>query len=462
MPQPLLSTTIHLQALYDWCLLEQEADASFDRLSLLASTLLDAPVSLVSLIYDDQQYFKSKIGIPEPMASTQSIPLKDSYSKEVITSAQPLIINDTETYPKTFDNPEIVSLNTRAYLGVPLKTADGYAVGTVSVLDSKPRQWTPAETELLESLANSLMVEIEIQIKDLLSEQMGRRVSTDEIFEELELGQFRAYEAMAEIGAGGWSVVYRCKHKILGTTVAIKQLKEDCVINSTYYRRFSREAEIASQLKHPNIIRVFSYNVDTHDQPYIVMEYIKGTDLSEHLHEHGALPLPDVLAIADQLADALDYAHRMDVIHRDIKASNVMLREINTQDGKTHYHATLMDFGIAKMRGNISELSVEGLIGTIAYASPEQFQDAREVDHLSDLYSFGVLLFEMITGTLPFSTSYSSIMRGHLARAVPNILELNPDLPSEFNYVMQRAMAKNPDDRYQSARELVDALRACL
>ena len=217
-----------------------------------------------------------------------------------------------------------------------------------------------------------------------------------------------------------------------------------------YKQRFYREAQTAGQMSHPGIVTIYDMAEDTDGNPYLVMEFVEGMTLDKILAPQkpgqtaAPMPLKDKLGIAVQVADALDYAHRRKVIHRDIKPANILV----TPEGK----AKIADFGIAKMAG--TQMTHTGLlVGTPAFMSPEQITGS-EVDSRSDIFSFGVLAYWMLTGKRPFPGDAITQIAYKVVHAPPvPIREVNPDLPPEVEPIILKCLAKKPDERYQRARD---------
>ncbi len=262
------------------------------------------------------------------------------------------------------------------------------------------------------------------------------------------------YELLEEIGRGGMATVYRAFQPNVDRFVAVKVIHRSVASDSKSLDRFTREARLIAKLEHPHILPVYDYN-GANDPPYIVMRYLPTGTLKDIL-ERGQLPFHEVAFLMGQIASALDYAHRQGVIHRDIKPSNIMV----DSDG----NAFLTDFGIAR----IVEAAGEGLtgtgmaIGTPGYMAPEQGLGVP-IDHRADIYALGVMLFEMLTGKVPFSAETPmAVILKHINDPVPQIALVNPKLPPEVNHVVQRAMAKRPEDRYETASEMARALTAAL
>lgn len=257
------------------------------------------------------------------------------------------------------------------------------------------------------------------------------------------------YEIIEEIGRGGMGTVYKAYQRSLNRYVAIKILPLSKAQDPEFVERFYREARTAAALKHPNILPVYDAG-STEDFYYIVMGYAEGGTL-EDLIRMGPLDIEIAIKIVVQLAEALEYAHSKGVIHRDIKPSNILLDE----EGRP----LLSDFGIAKALEGTKLTQTGIIIGTPEYMSPEQGQ-GKKIDHRSDIYSLGVVLYEMLTGQLPFKADTPmGIIYKHISEPPPPIRKLRPDVPKWLEEIIMKALAKNPEDRFQKARDLAQALK---
>lgn len=265
------------------------------------------------------------------------------------------------------------------------------------------------------------------------------------------------YELLEPLGWGGMSVVYKGRQISLGRLVAVKVLLASLARQPNFRHRFEREARVVASLRHPNVVQLFDYGASG-DVYYMVMEYLGGQNLGDHLRTGGAMPIPQACAIIAELAGALDYAHTQGVIHRDIKPSNVMLAPV-TAAGGSELRAVLMDFGIARMVGGVTNITNTGLIGTFDYMAPEQIRDAKDVDGRADIYSLGVMAFQMLTGKLPFSASNpSAVLIAHMQQPAPDPRSLRPELSEEVAMAILKALEKDPAKRFHTAGFMARAI----
>lgn len=256
------------------------------------------------------------------------------------------------------------------------------------------------------------------------------------------------YEIVAKIGDGGMSLVYSAKDTLLNRLVAVKVLREQYANDREFLERFHREAQAAASLSHPNVVNV--YDVGTvNETPFIVMEYVEGKNLSEIIREQERLSPDYAVKIVLQICSALAHAHKYKIVHRDIKPHNILITGDN--------QVKVTDFGIAAVSSmSITQTGV--VLGSVLYFSPEQARGTK-VDHLSDLYSLGIVMYEMLTGRVPFraDTPISTALK-HIQDLPKPPSQLNPDIPADLERIILKLLAKKPEERFQSAQELSRAL----
>ena len=260
------------------------------------------------------------------------------------------------------------------------------------------------------------------------------------------------YEVIRLIGRGGMASVYEARQISMNRSVALKVLPRHLIENEQFLQRFHREVRIIAQLEHRNIIPVYDFG-EVDEQPYIVMRYMPHGSLDRSLRQ--SIDLDHMMQIMTQIAPALDYAHSKTVLHRDLKPSNILMDESGG--------AYLTDFGIARIANDeVNVITTQGVVGTPAYMSPEQAQ-GKELDHRSDLYSLGVVLYELCSGRRPFisDTPYSvAVMQVTVPPPLPS--QFNPKLPGSVEVVILQALDKRPERRFQNGAELVAALEIAL
>lgn len=266
------------------------------------------------------------------------------------------------------------------------------------------------------------------------------------------------FEIEEVLGSGGMSVVYKANQLRVNRHVAVKTLRMQLDSKPIYRERFQNEINLLCALSHPNIVTVYDCVIGTDDQPYVIMDYLRGRSLEVLIGQEGPISVERFIRIAVQVCGALDHAHRKGVIHRDLKPGNIVLMDDESDFVK------VVDFGLAKLNDTNRRLTQSGeLWGSPPYMSPEHCQSKPE-DERSDLYSFGCVMYEMLTGKDPFhfATSVYELIQIHINTQPPSLAEANPlvHVPAELESVIFKAMAKLPEDRYQTAAELRDALVA--
>jgi serine/threonine protein kinase len=262
------------------------------------------------------------------------------------------------------------------------------------------------------------------------------------------------YEIVGELGQGAMGVVYKATDPLIDRIVAIKTITLSLALEEReeYEARFYQEAKAAGRLSHPNIVTIFDVG-RSGDIAYIAMEFLQGRELRDILNDSKLLPVDQVLDIVAQVALGLAYAHEHGIIHRDVKPSNIMI----LRDG----HAKITDFGIARMASAAVRTQTGMVLGSPKYMSPEQVM-GKLTDQRSDIFSLGVMLYEMLTGLPPFTGENVNAIMYQTLNAIPQApSSLNPAVPDMLNFIVAKALAKDLENRYQNARDLANDLRAC-
>lgn len=271
------------------------------------------------------------------------------------------------------------------------------------------------------------------------------------------------YLVVKSVGSGGMGTVYLAKHELMNRRVAIKMLRAQYVQDEGSVKRFQLEARALGKLEHNHIINTHDHGYTVHGQPYIVMEFLQGRSLAEEVKEHKGLPVGRTIDIFDQVCDALDYAHKKGVLHRDLKPGNIMLL---TDKEKADY-VKVVDFGVAKLMDVSGEeaqsLTQQGEVcGSPVYMSPEQCL-GQDLDRRADVYSMGVVIFETLTGKLPLlGKNMMETMGKHIHEEPPSFQQVRPDLyiPERLEKVVRKALSKKPEDRHQTMAQLREDLLA--
>ncbi len=264
------------------------------------------------------------------------------------------------------------------------------------------------------------------------------------------------YEILGRLAEGGMGAVYRARRVLLGDLVAVKMIRS-AGDDPGLRQRFMRESRISAELRHPHVVAILDFNVDPEGRPYLVMEYLNGRNLRQELAEDGPLDLAKVQAIVPPLCTALQMAHDRGILHRDLKTANIVSHRFDS--GQTIYK--IIDFGLANVqqRGETTRLTAaHHFVGTMSYAAPEQLTGGP-TEPRSDLYAFGVVLFELLTGEVPFKgPDVTAVVAAHLTAPPPSVRSIRPELPAWVDPVVAKALAKRPADRWASMMALARAL----
>ena len=270
--------------------------------------------------------------------------------------------------------------------------------------------------------------------------------------------EFAGYRVEALLARGGMAAVYRAHHIRLDRTVALKLIALELAQDDRFRERFLRESRVAAGIDHQNIVPVYDAG-EAEGLLYIAMRYVDDTDLRDLLRDEAPLEVDRAISIASQAASALAAAHRLDLVHRDVKPGNILL--IRRASPEAADHVYLSDFGLAKHASSVSGLTRTGqFVGTVSYTAPEQVE-GKPVDARTDIYALGCVLFEMLTGRPPFKKEEDvAVIMAHLREEAPLVSDLRADCPPALARVVAKSLAKPPGDRFQSCDEMIAALRA--
>jgi hypothetical protein len=433
------------------------AEEAFDELARLAADLCGTEIALITLVDSDYQWFKARVGV-EQVGTPRDL----SFCGHCINHHHPLVVLDTHEDPRFADNPLVLGdPKIRFYAGVPLLIDSGSSIGALSVADRYPRTLTSRQLESLERLARQIARELRLR-RDL------GRPTTEGAEAAFPVGPGSVVAGRwtlgRSLGRGATGAVFEA-WDTTGERVALKVLLPEWTTNPIIIERFAREARVLMRLRTPHVGRLIDVgNLDAVQggMPFLVLEYLEGIDLEGWIASKGRVPYRDAFTWAAAACDGVAEAHDLGVIHRDIKPSNVFLA---TCAGGPPL-VKVLDFGLAAgdpAAGTASKLTnVESLMGSPAYMSPEQMLESSDVDARSDIWSMGALLYETVSGGLPFAGENQLQLFANVMTKPPLPLRGRVDLPPAFEAVIQRCLRRQREDRYGSMGELAAALRSAV
>jgi tRNA A-37 threonylcarbamoyl transferase component Bud32 len=451
--------TERLSRLRSLDVLDTPAEGTFDNIARLAAQLCEAPIALISLVDEQRQWFKARVGFPLPQTSREQ-----SFCGHTVAAGQVLIVPDAIADVRFHDNPLVTSdPNIRFYAAVPLQVGPGSALGTLCVMDRVPRQLTASQLASLQMLANQVVVELRLR-KQLLAQRDTQVAAAPPELQGTQLEH--RYQLEGTLGRGGMGFVVAARDLRSGEAVAIKFLHNEAEPRNESVVRFAREARAVMHLKSAHVARVHDVGNTEDGVPYIVMERLQGEELGAAIGRRGPLPIAESAGLLLQACEVLGEAHDAGIVHRDIKPSNLFL--CSTRDAQGSPLPTLLkvlDFGIAKFAPHASgdlEADITGIqtvLGCPYYMAPEQLVGDPTIDARVDIWSLGVVLFEMLTGTVPFSgDTLRAVYSAVLTAKVADYRQLRPELPDPLVRLIGRCLqsdrAARPDSVGTLAREL--------
>ena len=427
------------------------AEEAFDDVARLAADLCDAEIALITLVDSDYQWFKARVGVEQTGTSRDL-----SFCGHCINHRDALIVEDTLLDPRFADNPLVTGdPHIRFYAGVPLLVQEGSSVGALSVAGRAPRSITPRQLDALKRLAAQISRELRLR-RDLEHRNSTVPPSAHSLSVGAVVGGH--WRIVRELGQGRFGWVFEAEGAG-DERAAIKVLQPQWRTNEEVVERFAREARVLMRLTSPHVgklLDVGNFDAGHAELPYLVLEYLEGTDLERMIEARGRIPFREAFHWCAAACEGVAEAHDLGVVHRDLKPSNVFLAE-----GAGDPVPKVIDFGIAGEPSTTASVKLTaGLLGSPAYMSPEQMVGG-EVGARSDIWSMGALLYEAATGRLPFDGATElQIFAAAMPRPpLPPRAHVKEGLSQGAETTILRCLRKQPGERYGSMRALADALR---
>jgi serine/threonine-protein kinase len=432
------------------------AEQAFDDVAQLAADLCGTEIALITLVDSDYQWFKARVGV-EQEGTARDL----SFCGHCINHRHPLVVEDTHLDARFADNPLVTGEpHIRFYAGVPLLVGEGSSIGALSVADRRPRNLSPRQLGSLERLARQISRELRLR-RDLGRDEPPPSKAIV-LAPNSVVGE--GWRVTREVGRGRVGAVFEASGAE-GSRVAIKVLLPEWRANERVVERFAREARVLMRLKTPHVGKLLDAgNLDAADGglPYLVLEFLEGTDLERLLEKNGRLPMVDAIGWCADACDGVAEAHELGVIHRDLKPSNLFL----ASRGDDEPLVKVLDFGIAAgepaQQASSKLTNVDALVGSPAYMPPEQIMSPSDVDPRSDVWSMGALLYELVTGDLPFrGDSELQLFANVMTKPpLPMRAHFGSSPPEAVERVIAKCLRRSREERYPSMSALASALRA--
>jgi hypothetical protein len=432
------------------------AEEAFDDVARLAAQLCQTEIALITLVDAQTQWFKARVGVEQT-----ELPRDLSFCGHCINHDEPLVVRDTLLDPRFADNPLVLGEpHLRFYVGVPLEVAPGSAGGARAVAGRTPRDLTPQQLDSLVLLSRQISRELRLR-RDYDRVRSERPPSATLSLAPGAVLDGR-WQVVRELGRGGVGAVFEARG-LGGERVAIKVLLPEWRHQEAVLERFAREARVLMRLSSPHVgklLGVGNLERDRGDLPYLVLEFLEGTDLDQLITLRGRVPFRLAFRWCADACDGVADAHAMGVVHRDLKPSNLFL----ARSGQGVDQVKVLDFGIAAGERTLDSEArltrMQGPIGSPAYMSPEQMV-VEEVDARTDIWSMGATLYEAVTGQLPFQgETEMQIFAAAMTRPPLPPRALKSELPASAEAVILRCLRKKREDRFGSMHELAAALRS--
>ncbi len=432
-------------ALLNCAVLDTSPESAFDDIVSLASEICEAPMALVTLIDAERQWFKAKVGL-----ALNETPRDVSFCAHAILGREPLVVNDALEDARFATNPLVISdPNIRFYAGVPLRI-DGETspIGSLCVLDRVPRSLRPGQMSALSALARRVEVELKARRERLHGGGSAEPPKPGELVGD-------RYLVGERLGAGGMGTVFAATDRTTSEKVAIKFLHVTGPSRAEVVTRFVREAQVLLRIQSENVTRILDVGNLDDGSPFIVMEHLDGEDLASRL-ERGPLRVSEAVDFVRAACAGLTAVHAAGIVHRDVKPANLFV----ARGSEGRHVIKVLDFGIAKLatHQDASDASATGdfmVIGSMHYMAPEQMLGDPEVDARADLWSLGVILYELLAGRLPYDGKSISEVCARVFTAAPPPLEtIRSDVPALLSAAVTTCLQRDPVNRCPTAERL--------